>query len=99
MANKKNLEEWLTDFMTQNGLSLGDLRKVLQGIMFDRSVAELKDLEKDKTAPAAISFITSALLSDMEKGRLDTLNSLLDVCYGKPMQVVEVRIHDAPGDV
>jgi hypothetical protein len=98
MANEKNLEKQLADFMTQNGLSLGDLRKILQGIMFDRSVAGLEALKKDKTVPAAISFIASALLSDMARGHLDTLNSLLDICYGKPVQVVEVRIHDAPAD-
>ena len=98
MANKINLEKQLADFMTQNELPLGNLRKILQGIMFDRSVADLEALKKDKTVPAAISFIASALLSDRARGCLDTLNSLLDICYGKPVQVVEVRVHNAPAD-
>ena len=98
MANEKNLEKRLSDFMTQDELPLGDLRKIIQGIVFDHSVTELEALKKDKTVPALVSCIVSAFLSDMARGRLDTLNSLLDICYGKPVQVVEVRIHDAPAD-
>ena len=84
----------LADFITQNEIPLRDLKKILQGILFNHSITELEALKKDKTIPAVISFIVSALLGDMDKGRLDVLVSLLNICYGKPIQVVEVKIHD-----
>jgi hypothetical protein len=93
-AKRGRRRSQLGDFIAENEVSLGDLKMVLMEIAFNRSVAELEKLLKDKTIPAAVSFVTAALLSDMRRGRLDALDSLLDRVYGKPVQVEVVEVRD-----
>jgi hypothetical protein len=57
-AKRGRRRSQLGDFITENEVSLKDLKTVLMGIVFDRSVTELEALQKDKTIPATVSFIT-----------------------------------------
>ena len=91
-AKRGRRKSQIADFITSNVISLADLRKTLQGVGFDRSVAELEALEKDKDIPAMISCVASAVLADRAKGRLDTYIALWDRCYGRPTQVIEAEV-------
>jgi len=98
-AKRGRRRSQLGDFITKYEVSLKDLKTVFMEIAFNNSVVELEVLQKDKTIPALVSFVVSALLADMHKGSLNTLDSLLDRIYGKPIQSAVVEVHDMPDEV
>ena len=80
----------LKDFKIANEVSLSDIKKIFQGIIYPHTREELSMIAKKKETPALVSGFISAYLQDMKKGRLDALSFLMDRVYGKANQPVEV---------
>ena len=92
-ANTGRRKDYLKEFMDNSRLSLSDLKIILEGIVLDHSFGDLKKIlaKGEKTLPAATAAFIKGLIKELEKGRVDILNSMLDRIYGKPVQSVEMN--------
>jgi len=88
----------LKDFQIQKEVSLEDMRKVFQGVIYDRTLEELAAIAKKKETPALVSGLISAFLHDTKKGNLAALGFLMDRVYGRPVQAAVVEIQDMSED-
>jgi hypothetical protein len=87
---KKNLragrpKSWLKGYITENDVCQKDLIDACKFVLFNFSLGGLKDFvvkERDK-APALITILAEKLLDDAKKGRMNTVERMLDIIFGK----------------
>ena len=68
----------------------------MKNIFFERSVKELKALQKKEDTPSVVQVFIHAYLSDLKKGNMRTIDLILNRVYGKPARVIEVVRSNAP---
>jgi hypothetical protein len=61
-------------------------------LLLDSNVEKLKEIEKDKHAPALRVWICSVAIKAIERGDMGALNSLLDRVIGKVKDELEVSL-------
>ncbi|MCL1927958.1 MAG: hypothetical protein FWG07_04080 [Treponema sp.] len=87
---KKNLgagrpKSWLKGYITENDVCQKDLIDACKFVLFNFSMGGLKDfVEKERNkAPALIIILAEKLLDDAKKGRMNTVERMLDIIFGK----------------
>lgn len=74
----------------QVSLSKEDKFTILESMM-EMSLQELKSIATDKSAPAFMVVVASAIRKDIQSGKLGALNDLFDRFFGRPDQVSKVE--------
>lgn len=93
-----NQIEALTGVTFNVELSEEDIYKVLRWAL-EQSVKTLKSLmytdngQINENTPAFLISIASAIISDIENGRITTVESLFDRLFGKAKQSIENRVN------
>lgn len=72
-------------------LSREDYRKII-GYLLERTTQELNALQSSPDTPTFIVCIIRALLYDTKKGRIQTLDALLDRLFGKPTNKSNIEL-------
>ena len=75
-----------TDFSVS--LSKDDKFQILESLL-EMSLEDLKKIALDKSTPAFMVVIASAIRKDITMGRATTMTDLMDRFFGKPKQAVE----------
>jgi len=94
--NTGRRKDYLKEFVDANRLSLNDLKAILESILLDHSFGDLEKIfaRGQKTLPAGIAAYIKGLTTEIKKGRVDVLNSMLDRIYGKATQTNVVEVYD-----
>lgn len=82
-----------------------DINAIVSTLLFASTENELKAMidtdDKRNHLPVIVALLIDALLNDLKRGSLKSINALLDRLYGKAAQCVEVpqsRHSDIPTD-
>jgi hypothetical protein len=80
-------------YIKGSGLSLADYRRLLMDLIWEYDHKEIAALLKDKNnkIPMGMTIILGALLHDREKRSIDNYEKLMDRCFGKPTQGVDIK--------
>lgn len=89
-------KDYLKEFIDKNRLSLNDLKIILENIIADHSFSDLETIlaEGQKTLPAFVASYIKAMITDLKKGHVDTVEKIADRVYGKASQTNLVEIYD-----
>jgi len=92
-------KSYLKEFVDEERVSLADLKIILENLLLDHSFGDLELIfaKGQKTLPAAIAGYIKAMITDLKKGKRDSLDALVDRVYGKPVQ--EVHYFEKRGDI
>lgn len=102
-ARRGRLPSKLKKFVKDNHISKSDVDAVFANLIFGKTLEELREMvapESKEKLPVIVALLISAFISDMKRGTLHEVNSVLDRLYGKAMQQVEVgeKKSDIPED-
>jgi hypothetical protein len=90
----------LRSFIKENDLGTRDIT-VISRLLVDLPLEKIAELARDKTKPILLTNAAAALLKDIQRGKTDTVQWLIDRGFGQAKQVVEntnieVRPEDLP---
>jgi len=89
-------------FVKESGLSVTDVKKIINSLIWDYDASELAALLKDKKnpVPMGMAIVLGALTDDLEKRRAVNFDKFMDRAHGKPVQQIDVseRSGDIPDD-
>jgi hypothetical protein len=103
MANEQNLKKFsstyqpknpgpkksrLRSFIKENDLGTRDIT-VISRLLVDLPLEKIAELARDKTKPILLTNAAAALLKDIQRGKTDTVQWLIDRGFGQAKQVVE----------
>jgi len=99
-ANTGRRKDYLKEFVDENRVSLNDLKIILENILTDYSFGDLEKilLRGQKTLPAIVAAYIKGMLTDLKKGKTDTVDRLVDRVHGKPTQTNVVEVYDISDD-
>lgn len=83
----------LKNFIKVNNVSRTDVDLIFKNVIFGSSLEELQEMVKPgkkEKLPVIVALLISAFISDMKKGTLCEVNTVLDRLYGKASQPVEI---------
>jgi len=80
----------LKEYITDNGVSIQDVRLVIKNIIMENTKEQLEVIAKDEKKPMLMRVLIGAYLKDFENGSIYNLNSLLDRVYGRAEQPVGI---------
>ena len=87
---KKNIgagrpKSWLKEYVAKNEVSKEDIRMACEYVLFNFTLGDLKDLvaNKKNEVPALIMIMAEKLLSDAKKGKMNTVDQMLNIIFGK----------------
>jgi hypothetical protein len=98
--NTGRRKDYLKEFVDENRVSLADLKIIIENILLDHSFGDLEKIfaRGQKTLPAATAAFIKGLTTELKKGKVDVLNSMLDRVYGKATQTNVVEVYDISDD-
>ena len=75
----------LKGFIAENNVYKEDLKEACKYALFNFTFGGLQDFVKNKKndAPALIMILAEMLLNDAKKGRMNTLEQMLNIIFGK----------------
>ena len=103
MANEQNLKKFsstyqpknpgpkksrLRSFIKENDLGNRDITTISR-LLVDLPLEKIAELARDKTKPILLTNAAAALLKDIQRGKTDTVQWLIDRGFGQAKQVVE----------
>jgi hypothetical protein len=88
----------LSRYIKENGVSITDIKLMINSFIFDHTTKEIVALLKDKEnpPPIGVSIILGALNEDLTNKNLANLEKLMDRANGKPTQKDIVEFGDIP---
>jgi hypothetical protein len=93
-------KSYLKEFVDEERISLADLKVILENLLLDNSFADIELIfaKGQKTLPVAIAGYIKAIISELKKGKRDSIDALMDRVYGKPTQTNVVEVYDISDD-
>jgi hypothetical protein len=93
----------LKNFIKINNVSRADVNLIFKNVIFGSSLEELQEMIKPgnkEKLPVIVALLISAFITDMKKGTLCEVNTVLDRLYGKASQPVDINEQksDIPDD-
>lgn len=83
----------LKNFIKINNVSKTDVDLIFKNVIFGSSLEELQEMVKPgnkEKLPVIVALLISAFITDMKKGTLCEVNTVLDRLYGKASQPVDI---------
>lgn len=91
-GNPKGRPRKLVSQLQKNGYKISEINDTIQNLMA-MDISELKEVWDNPYATVLEKTIASALKKSMEKGTLDSMETLLTRVFGKPKEKVEQDIN------
>jgi len=75
-----------------SGISIDDIRKIINSLIWEYPPAEISALLKDKTnpLPIGVTLVLGALIEDQKKKCINNFEKLMDRSHGKPTQPIDI---------
>jgi len=98
-ANTGRRKSYLKEFVDTERISLADLKIILENLLMDYSFGDLEKIlaRGQKTLPAGIAGYIKAMITDLKKGRRDSIDALFNRVYGMPAQ--QINYFDKKTDI
>jgi len=98
-ANTGRRKSYLKEFVDSERISLADLKIIFENILMDYSFADIETIYNrgNKTLPVAIAGYLKAIITDLKKGRRDSIDALFNRIYGMPVQ--QINHFDKKSDI
>jgi len=99
-ANTGRRRDYLKEFIDDNKVSLNDLKAILENVLGDHSFADLEKIlaRGQKTLPAFVAAYIKGMITDLKKGRTDTVDKMWDRIHGKANQTSVLEVYDISDD-
>jgi uncharacterized protein YnzC (UPF0291/DUF896 family) len=95
-------KNYLKKFIDDNRLSINDLKIIFENLIMDCSFTDLEQIFNNgkDTLPAGMALLIRGMQTDLKRGSINTLNSIIDRVYGKTVQQVNIteKRNDIPDD-
>ena len=82
--------KYITTVTDKTGYRNSEIQDCMKS-MLRMTVDEISEIQNSKDAPILEKLIANGIQSDLEKGELRNLESILNRSYGKPKEFVEVE--------
>lgn len=92
---KGRAKKYLTSVTDKTGYANSEIQDCIKS-MLRMTTPEIKQILKDDSIPVLEKIIASGIQSDIEKGELRNLETLMNRSYGKPKESIEL---DASGNL
>jgi len=92
VRNPNGRPKKLKGLLQREGYKISEINDTIQ-IMMNMDVEELKKIFSDPKSTILEMTVANALRKSMEKGKLDSMETLLTRVYGKPKEKVEQEIN------
>lgn len=82
--------KYITTVTDRTGYRNSEIQDCMKS-MLRMTVDEISEIQNSKTAPILEKLLAAGIQSDLQKGELRNLESILNRSYGKPKEFVEVE--------
>ena len=82
--------KYITTVTDRTGYRNSEIQDCMKS-MLRMTVSEISEIQKSKTAPILEKLLAAGIQSDLQKGELRNLESILNRSYGKPKEFVEIE--------
>jgi predicted hydrocarbon binding protein len=81
---------YLKKYIKESNVGVEDIRKMLSYVITARNMDLLKRLVEEDKTPAALRIMASAIIKDVKRGKIDTLQWMIEYAYGKAKQDIDM---------
>lgn len=82
--------KYITTITNKTGYKNSEIQDCMKS-MLRMTVDEISEIQKSKDTPVLEKLLAAGIQSDLQKGELRNLESILNRSYGKPKEFVEVE--------
>ena len=88
-------KKYITTITDRTGYRNSEIADCMKS-MLKMTIGEISEIQKSKDAPILEKLLAAGIQSDLQKGELRNLESILNRSYGKPKEQIEIEDNKNP---
>jgi len=92
---KGRAPKYITTITDNTGYRNSEIADCMKS-MLKMNIGEISEIQKSESTPILENLVASAIIGDIQKMELRNLDSILNRCYGKPKEQIEIDDNTNP---